>query len=63
MWHFCGKLFEHTEHAILRLFFSKTESRNQWHRMTLKQYVTLYGSKMFPQTKLGTPILREIQKC
>ena len=31
--------------------------------MTLKKYVTLHGSKMYPQTKLGTPILREIQKC
>ena len=31
MWHFYGKLFENIGHAIFKIFFSKTEDRNQWH--------------------------------
>ena len=26
--------------------------------VTLKQYITLHGSKMYPQTKYGIPILK-----
>ena len=32
MWHFCGKLFENTGHAVFKIIFSKTEDRHQWHR-------------------------------
>ena len=31
--------------------------------VTQKQYVTFHGSKMYPQTKSGIPILHNIQKC
>ena len=63
MKHFCGKLFENTGNAIfLRLFFSKTRTEING-TVTLKQYITLHGSKMYPQTKYGIPILHEIQKC
>ena len=41
MWHFCGKLFENTGHAIFKIFFfSKTEDRNQWHRRPEAVYNT-----------------------
>ena len=63
MWHFCGKLFENTGHAIFKLFFLlklRTEINGI---VNLKQYITLHGSKMYPETKYGIPILHEIQKC
>ena len=61
MWHFSGKLFENTGHAIFKIIFSKTRTEING-TVTLKQYITLHGSKMYPQTKYGIPILHEKEK-
>ena len=47
---------------FLRLFFLKLRTEING-TVPLKQYITLHGSKMYPQTKYGIPILHEIQKC
>ena len=62
MWHFCGKLFENTGYVIFKIIFLKLRTEING-TVTLKQYITLHGSKMYPQTKYGIPILHKIQKC
>ena len=47
---------------FLRLFFLKLRTEING-TVTLKQYITPQGSKMYPQTKYGIPILHEIKKC
>ena len=47
---------------FFKIIFSKTRTEING-TVTLKQYITLHGSKMYLQTKYGIPILREIEKC
>ena len=47
---------------FFKIIFSKTRTEING-TVTLKQCITLHGSKMFPQTKYGIPILHEIDKC
>ena len=47
---------------FLRLFFLKLRTDING-TVTLKQYITLHGSKMYPQTKYGIPILHEIRNA
>ena len=56
MWHFCGKVFENTGHAIFKIIFFLKLMTEINGTVTLKQYITLHGSKMYPQTKYGIPI-------
>ena len=61
MSHFVVSYLETLDMTFFKIIFFKTRSEING-TVTLKQYITLHGSKMYPQTKYGIPILHEIEK-